>query len=361
MKLNRIAALAALSLSLTWESFGLAQDELPLADWAAEARRQADAPGLGLVVVRNGSKPEIAVDGVRISGQEASVAAQDKWHWGSISKSMTATLAARLVEKGAVAWEDTIGARLGKVAPKMLEAYRDATLQHLLCHRAGLAANIPIGRFADFGQNPGNPIEDRLRWVRLALEQQPVGPKEETYVYSNNGYVVAGAMLESATGQAWESLMQREVFEPLGIADAGFGPPQGAQPRGHRPASGVDRAVPANADNPAALGPAGRVHMSLTDMARYLLAHSQKRKDFLRPETYDLLHSTPYGGIYALGWVKTGPDGRWHNGSNTMWYAEAAIRLTDGSVAAVAVNDGDIRSVQPAVRALLQKLLKKPE
>jgi len=34
------------------------------------------------------------------------------------------------------------------------------------------------------------------------------------------------------------------------------------------------------------------------------------------------LHTVPFGGKYAMGWVAVSPEQRWHNGSNTMWYAE---------------------------------------
>lgn len=360
-----MAAVAALSLFTNPSCVQTSEGSSDLATLAAAARRDADAPALGLVLIRNGGEPAVAVDGVRFFGNDAAVTAQDKWHWGSITKSMTATLVARLVEKDIISWDDTIDAQLGKSVPQMHDDYRDVTFRHLLTHRAGLAANIPIERFADFSQAPDDPINDRLKWVRIALSQSPIGPKETTYAYSNNSYIVVGAMLEAATGESWESLMQREVFAPLGLIGAGFGPPTGKQPfdqpRGHQPVSDVDKAAPVDADNPAALGPAGRVHMPLADMARYLLAHAKRRPDFLRPESYNILHTASFGGNYAMGWVVTKPEKRWHNGSNTMWYAEVAFNLANETAAAVVVNDGDIASVQTAVRALLRNLMERQE
>lgn len=329
---------------------------------ATAAREEADAPALGLMVARAGEEPLIVVDGVRVMGQAAKVTAQDKWHWGSITKSMTATLVARLVEKGTVSWADTVEKRLGELVPEMKDAYRAVTFRHLLSHHSGLAANNPLPTFREFGQAPDEPIADRLRWVRIALTQEPVGPLETTYEYSNNGFIVAAAMLEAATGESWEALVQQQVFAPLGINDAGFGAPRGQglldQPRGHRPVGDRDVPAPIMADNPAALGPAGRVHMPLADMAKYLRAHAEQRPGFLRPESYQLLHTQPFGGFYAMGWVVPGPEARWHNGSNTMWYAEVAFRLLDGTVAAVVVNDGDVAKVRPVVSALLGKLLR---
>jgi CubicO group peptidase (beta-lactamase class C family) len=334
------------------------REGLVLRALAYATRAKADVPALGCMVMRAGGEPEIAVDGVRLAGGEAAVKPGDAWHWGSVTKSMTATLVARLVEKGVVGWDDTVGEHLFELVPDMELDLGDATFRHLLSHHAGLAANIPIPRFGAFGQDPQEPVADRLEWVEIALTQDPIGTPGETYAYSNNGYIVAGAMLEAATGTSWEELMRREVFEPLGIEHAGFGAPPGDAPRGHVAADEGDRPAPPNADNPAALGPAGRVHMPLADMARYLSAHARRDPEFLSAESWDTLHTKPFTGFYALGWVVTGENGRFHNGSNTMWYAEVAFDLETGAVAAVAVNDGDLATVVAPVNALLGKLLK---
>lgn len=329
---------------------------------AAKTRAEADVPALGLVVMHAGERPAIAVDGVRVVGGETKVTPDDLWHLGSITKSFTATLVARLVEQGKVSWDDTVGARLGGAVPNIHKQYRDVTFMHLLSHRSGLQANIPGWMFASFAAEPEDRIADRLRWVKIALEQEPVGPKEETYEYSNNGFIVAGAMLESATGQSWEDLMRKEVFGPLGLKSAGFGGPQGdtpdAQPRGHRTVDGKRVAVPPDADNPPALGPAGRIHMSLADLATYLSVHAAGREGFLTKASYERLHTTPFGGNYALGWVVISPEGRWHNGSNTMWYAEAVFDRDNHTVAAVAVNDGTGGDLRNTVRALLHGLMR---
>lgn len=347
----------ALSLALVAAAIALPQ-EPSLESLAAEARAQAGAPALGCVLQRAGEEPRVAVAGVRVAGEDAAVTVGDAWHWGSITKSMTATLVARLVEKGSVTWDDTVGELLFDRVEEMSPGLGDATFRHLLAHRAGQAANIPIERFAEFGQDPEDPALDRLRWVRIALAQEPVGAPGETYSYSNNGYVVAAAMLEAATGVAWEELMHEEVFGPLRLTGAGFGPPRGAAPRGHvANDDGTDRPVPPDADNPAALGPAGRVHMPLADLARYLSAHARRDPGFLGPETWEVLHEPPFAGFYAMGWVVAGETGRWHNGSNTMWYAEAAFDRETGTVAAVVVNDGNISEVKPAVSRLLGALL----
>jgi CubicO group peptidase (beta-lactamase class C family) len=163
-------------------------------------------------------------------------------------------------------------------------------------------------------------------------------------------------MLEAKLGAPWESLIRARLFEPLRMRSAGFGAPGTAgaldQPVGHAgDPSGTSLAsfgpgAPVN-DNPAALGPAGRVHASLDDMLVYLGAH-RDRASLLRSESWDRLHTPPFGGEYAMGWVVR-RDGLWHNGSNTLWYAEILFDRARGVVAAAAANDGRLATVTPAV------------
>ena len=42
--------------------------------------------------------------------------------------------------------------------------------------------------------------------------------------------------------------------------------------------------------------------MSLQDFLRYLGAH-RDQPAFLQPETWSLLHTPPFGGNYAMGWI----------------------------------------------------------
>jgi CubicO group peptidase (beta-lactamase class C family) len=308
-------------------------------------RAQAGAPALAAALRRGDDPPTIWVTGEREAGSGSSATAADLWHLGSITKSMTATLVARLVDAGRVNWTDTLGEALGAAAPAMRPAYRSATFLHLLSHRAGLPANLPLDVLAGYPRAAADSRADRLRYLGKALAQAPIGPAERTFEYSNTGYVAAAAMLEARLGESWETLIRDWLFKPLGLATAGFGAPGGAgvleQPIGHGP--GPRGALtpyrpgdPVN-DNPAVLGPAGRVHMSLPDLLTFLTAH-RDRTALLTSDAWRKLHTPPFGGDYALGWIVR-PDGAlWHNGSNTLWYAEALVQPAQGIVAAAAAN-----------------------
>lgn len=297
--------------------------------------------------------------GLRMRGARAPVTTSDRWHIGSISKSITATLTARCVEAGLIAWTDTVESVLGGLIPDMREEYRRATFIHLLSHRAGLRANIVEYDALSLPQHETDARASRRMIARRALAQEPVGPLETSFLYSNSGYVVVGAMLETKLDVTWEDLVRAHVFGPLGMSECGFGAPgspgQMNEPVGH--ASWFTQSItphpPGSAitDSPAAWGPAGRINGSLDDILRFLAAH-RDRPPFLRQETWSLLHTPPFGGEYALGWYVR-PSGLWHNGTNSMWYAEAMI-AADRSAASVAIcNDGRINTVEPAVHAAL--------
>ncbi|ESQ74832.1 serine hydrolase [Asticcacaulis sp. AC402] len=318
-------------------------------------RSGAGTPAIG--AAWQGKSSGRLADGLRMAGGANAVTPDDQWHWGSITKSMTSTLVARLVENGAVKWDTTVGALLGDKAG----AYKDASFLHLLSHRAGLQPNIPDSRFNAYARDGlADARVERLAYAAEALTAKPVGPLAGQMVYSNNGYVVAGAMIEAAAGRSWETLIQDHVFEPLGITSAGFGAPGTAgkvdQPLGHL-AQGASR-MPAPVgpgllnDNPVVLGPAGRVHMSMGDMLVYLAAH-RDRTEFLKPETWAKLHTPPFGGDYALGWVVR-PDGAiWHNGSNTVWYGEVLVDAAAGVVCAACGNDAAPQTMAAVGQALM--------
>ncbi|HVK81462.1 MAG TPA: serine hydrolase domain-containing protein [Verrucomicrobiae bacterium] len=311
------------------------------------------------------SGPVVAwVSGVRRRGGPDQVTLEDRWHLGSITKSMTATLVARCVDAGWIDWRDTVESALGKVLPEMRAEYRDANFLHLLSHRAGLQTDVIELGVIGLPLREDDARESRRVIARHALRQDPAGEKETAFVYSHSGYVIAAAMLEARLGAPWEELMRQHVFEPLGMSSAGFGPPglhdEGGQPVGH--ASWFTQSITPHdpgediADIPTGWGPAGSVHTSLPDLIAYLNAHRDK-PDFLREETWATLHTPPFGGEYALGWhMRNG--GLWHNGTNSMWYAEALIDPVRKKSAAAVCNDGRLEAVTPIVHAALMSAVR---
>ena len=323
-------------------------------------RAGVNTPAMAAAASKAGGRSLALATGLRAIGHEQHVTTSDKWHLGSITKSMTSTLVARLAQAGRISWDDTVGSVLGSAITDMRAEYRDITFRHLCSHRGGLQANIEMADLLRFPRISTDSRADRIAYSRLGLLQAPVGPKEATFTYSNTGYVIAGAMLETKLGATWEALIQEHVFNPLGMSSAGHGPPGTAgaydQPLGHAPnAAGVmEPAAPdsGDSDNPPALGPAGRVHANFEDVLKYLTAHCEMQSNFLSRESWQTLHTPPYGGPYAMGFSRQG-NALWHNGSNTLWYAEVMFDQSRGIVAAAAANDGRAGDLRAPVGAAL--------
>jgi CubicO group peptidase (beta-lactamase class C family) len=323
------------------------------------ARRDARLPGMAVATWRAGRFEEAAA-GERALGSGVPVAPGDPFHIGSITKPLTATLAARLVERGLMRWDDEVGARLGPLID-MDPAYARVTLADLLAHRGGLGQSAhpeEAARLVRIRDLPGK----RLAAAELMLSLRPAAAPRERYLYSNFSYVVAAAMIEQTAGRSFEELMREEVLVPLGLASAGFGAPGSAAsidaPRGHfAPGWRLSGPIPPTsslADNEPFLRPAGGLHMSMRDLVRFGLDQLHGalggQGTLLRPESYRMLHA-------GAGWAR-GPGGELHHdGTNLRWFALVRLLPRERLVIAIAANSaGDEERTRRVVWQLSERL-----
>ena len=213
-----------------------------------------------MVVGRNGGVVALGVDGVRAHGSDAKVARGDLWHLGSCTKSMTATLLARLEEQGRMPVDETLAQAFPQI--EVHASLAKLPLDRLLAHRAGFPASYPPSLWGWLYRHEVDPRAQRARIARDMLVRAPAHPVG-AYLYSNMGFDLVGAAMERRTDTPFERLMAKELFTPLGMTSAMFGPPGSVhandQPRGHRVVG--DRVIPMPpvplADNPRSLSPQG--------------------------------------------------------------------------------------------------------
>lgn len=314
-------------------------DDAPPADLSAFAeslRARLDVPALALCATSAERELAWGVAGTRSLDDPAPVERADRFHLGSLTKSMTATLCAIYVERGLLTWDTTIAQADPALAEEIPQRARSITLRQLLGHRTGLPDDRAGGSMLLKFWSLTGPITDQRRQAaRLILTNPDAGEPGERFAYANANYIVAGHLLETLTGEAWETLIDRELFKPLGMTTAGQGAPgaepdEGPQPLGHGgpPTKRVPIKPGLAADNPPLLGPAGRVHCSVEDLARYARAHLAGLRGsdagVLPHAAFVTLHDDPEGDGYALGWGVSGQgDDRrsTHAGSNTRWLA----------------------------------------
>jgi CubicO group peptidase (beta-lactamase class C family) len=343
-----------------------------LAERAAKARPDTGAPALGLVVASGDGKPDIAVDGVRVMDKPDAVTAGDRWHIGSMTKSMTSTMIGRLVDQGRLKFDSTLGELLPDI--DMKPEYRAVTLEQVMQHRAGVPQLMrpepEVNKLVN--ETLGTPIQKNAAFARWLLTQSPVAPPGTAMKYSNGGYGLLGYIAEKVTGVEYRVLMKREVFDTIGLASAGFGWPVdlGAdQPRGHGPGPNGIAPAPDGYRLPPHLDPAGNVYLSLADLTRYMQAHLkglQGKDGVLKAATVQRLHTPAPAAAgemnYACGWgilaVPMVGTSHGHNGSAGTFYAEMAIVPERNLVAAVVTNAGPKRGEGPPAQAkLLRELL----
>jgi CubicO group peptidase (beta-lactamase class C family) len=307
-------------------------------------------PSLAASVVSGTNLIAAGATGLRKMGEPVKVSVEDKYHIGSCTKSMTALLAIVLVRDGKIQLET----KVGDVFPDwdLSDEVKTITLAMLLKNRSGIGDTPPekLWRGAFFAA--GTPTEQRFAFLEEFLKETPLAaPPGKKFIYSNFGFALAGAMLEKVTGVGWEKLMREKIFIPLGLKSAGFGPPSDSgkldQPWGHQRHHGKYQPIPPS-DNPAAIGPAGTVHCSILDLARYAsfqMQVFQGKVPELAPYR-EFLYTPPKGANYAAGWIVE--SRKWaggkiitHAGSNTMFYTVIWIAPMKNFAFVVSTNAGE--------------------
>ena len=327
---------------------------------------QTGVPALGYAVVGPNGLIGLEAAGRRRLGVEEFVTTDDLWHIGSNTKAMTAALYARLTERGAAQWGETIPTLFPDLT--LDPAWKTVRIEDLLAHRSGVSdqglidASYLIKAHADT-----RPVTiQRTELAQRVFKASPA-VKPGTFEYANANYIIAGAAIERIVKADWESAMAVEVFAPLHMASAAFGAPTGPNPWGHEAgANNTLTPVDPNAvsDNPPVFGPAGRVHLSLSDYAKFARVFLTGGAGWINTSSLAKL-AKPWDGTqagYALGWelydYRAWAEGPVlaHEGSNTLWRAAALIGPARPMAFLLVTNAGG-EAGQRAVQLMAARLI----
>ncbi len=340
-----------------------------VADVVTANQKKYKVPGLIAATIKDGKINEIATAGVRAKGNAAKITTSDKFLVASITKSMTSTLAAKLVERGYIKWDTKIIDIFPGLAGKIRGNYVNVTLEQLLSHRAGMQNELPLDLTVATATASGSPMQIRNNYLRSILKMTPVGAVGN-YSYSSVDYIVAGAMMETVMRESYEAMMQRLVFTPLGMTSAGFGWPGSAgtvdQPRAHD-VSGNPLSPDAINRFPGIYNPSGGVHVSIPDLAKFVnVQFGIMPKKFLTAASIEKLR-TPYNGPgtqYGLGWNVVSQAGIsliQHDGTDGNWYASMYVNYKAKTAVLVAANQGapnGVSAVSQTITDLMNRVIK---
>lgn len=231
---------------------------------ARAAMRETGVPGMAVAVVHDGETVYERGFGVREVGRDEPVDAETVFQLASLSKSVGATVVARVVGEGIVCWDDAIVDYLPWFALSDPYVTAHVTIADMYAHRSGLPDHAG-DRLEDLGYDRA----EILRRLRL----EPLAPFRATYAYTNFGLTAAAVAVAKAAGTSWEDLSEARLYEPLGMRSTSsrFADYEAARNRARTHIHmGGGRWQPGEVRDPQAQSPAGGVSSNVRDMARWM-------------------------------------------------------------------------------------------
>ncbi|MFN8091551.1 MAG: serine hydrolase domain-containing protein [Vicinamibacteria bacterium] len=294
---------------------------------AAEVLAATGAPSASVAVVKDGRIVLAKAYGDARLEPKLAARPQMRYAIGSVSKQFTATAILLLAEQGKLSLDD----RVSRFVPDLTRA-GDVTIRQLLSHTSGYRDYWPQDYVPPFMLTDVTAATILDRWARVPLDFEPGAQ----YQYSNTGYVIAGLVVEKASGEPLLPFLKRHVFEPLGmegVLDVD------RERLGETDATGYLRYAlgpprPAPKEGKGWLYAMGELAMSASDLARWNLGLVEQR--LLKPASYREMQSAVRlnSGVavpYGLGVDVLSADGRrviGHDGEAASPRRTASTRTT---------------------------------
>lgn len=207
-----------------WQNDAMTGEDLATIDRIVNAVRTASsAPAISLAITQNGRLVFAKAYGKADIDGNVDATTASRFRIASVSKPFTSATIMRLVEQGRLQLDDRVfgdGALLGTSfgTQPYSERLQRITVRHLLTHTAGgwtNDANDPM--FLD-------PALSQKEVIDTTLDNRPLDNEPGTaYAYSNFGYCLLGRIIETITGEPYESWVQHDLLEPAGISDMQIG------------------------------------------------------------------------------------------------------------------------------------------
>jgi CubicO group peptidase (beta-lactamase class C family) len=186
-----------------------------LSECAQEALERFGVPG-GSIGVEHEGAHAAAGFGVTSIEHPLEVDASTLFQIGSITKTVTGTMAMQLVEQGKLDLHAPVRQYLPELRLADEGVARQVTMWHLLTHTGGW--------FGDYFSDPSRG-DDALELIVAEVAELPQqAPLGEIWSYCNSGFYIAGRVLEVLTGKPYEMAARELVLEPLGMTSSFFFP-----------------------------------------------------------------------------------------------------------------------------------------
>lgn len=135
---------------------------------------------------------------------------ESQFYIGSVTKQFTAVAILRLVQEGKISLED----KISKLIPEFSRTpwAQDVTIKHLLNHTSGIFEPNPL---ENQSKPPFSKVEDVISYLKDKHAMSELG---KLFLYSNNGYLVLGYIIEKITQKSLDVYLKQAFFDPLEMA-----------------------------------------------------------------------------------------------------------------------------------------------
>lgn len=334
--------------------------------WLAYRRWRLRIPGVQVAVRVDGELALSSAHGVADELTGEALTPQHRFRIASHSKSIAALAVARLVEQGALRFDDRVDAHV----PELRDAEAGAlTLADLLSHGSGLTRDGEDVAF--WALEAAFPERDAL--VELVGGDASRLPVATELKYSNIGFGLVGLLVEAVTGASYADALGTLLVAPLGLtattAELG-GAAEGPLASGHSGLHSADaRRVLGSPTSGALAAATGAVSTAaelsdllrtVTDADDRLLEAATRRR--LRQRRWSASSRSGSSLGYGLGLMLTTVDERTWVGHGGAWTGQATRTLVDPErdlVVSVLTNaiDGPAEELAVGVARILHRAL----
>jgi D-alanyl-D-alanine carboxypeptidase len=175
---------------------------------ATDTLARTGVPSASVAIVKNGQVVYTKAYGDARLDPKTPATPEMRYSIGSISKQFTATAILLLQEQGKLSLDD----KVAKFIPNLTRA-NEVTIRQLLSHTSGYQDYWPQDYVMPMMLKPVTAQKILDGWARIPLDFEP-GTK---WQYSNTNYVIAGVIVEKASGMPLLQFLSQKVFTPLGM------------------------------------------------------------------------------------------------------------------------------------------------
>ena len=312
-------------------------------------------PSASVAIVRHGAIAYVHAYGNAKLDPQTPADTTMRYAIGSISKQFTAAAILLLTQQHKVSLDDPVS----RFVPGLSRG-NEVTVRELLSHTSGYQDFWPQDYVPPSMEKPTTPQQIIDRWAKQPLDFEP----GTQWQYSNTNFIIAGLIVQKASGTPFTKFIHTRILDPLGLTTAvdfdALGP-SAAQPIGYM-RYGLGPLRPSTPTGPGWMFGAGELAMTPTDLAKWDI--SMIKQSVLSPASYKAMETTVLlkNGVssgYGLG-VEVGQVGGHrmisHSGEVSGFTAENMV-FPDDSAAIVVLTNQDAAPASGAIAQQVSRVL----